>query len=92
MADQYERGYLESVNILHTLRHRVSSNVLVLMPIVNSVPDQLLNNVWCVCFQAAALVQPKSELYDCAWLVYGWALSLFLISYSDLISTYSFYV
>lgn len=57
----------QSVNIRHTLRHRVSSNVLVSIPIVNSVPDQLLNNVWCVCFQAAALIEPKSELYDCAW-------------------------
>lgn len=58
----------QSVNILHILRHRVSSNVLVLMPTVNSAPDQVLNNVWCFCFQAAALVETKSELYDCAWL------------------------
>jgi hypothetical protein len=82
----------ESVNSLHTLRHRVSSNVLMLLPIVNSVPDQFLNNVWRVCFQAAALIQPKSELYDVRGSAYGRALSLFLISYSDLISTYSLYV
>jgi hypothetical protein len=38
------------------------------MPIVNSIPDLLLNNAWYVCFHAAALIEPKSELYDCAWL------------------------
>jgi hypothetical protein len=53
------------------------------------VPDQLLNNVWCVYFHAAALVEPKSELCDLRGSVCGRASLLFLISCSDLISTYS---
>jgi len=67
-GDFLSQSVSQSVNIFHTLRNPVSFNVLVLMPTVNSLPDQLLNNVWYICFQAAALIEPKSELYDCEWL------------------------